>query len=640
MGSSASCRHSQVQSTFKKESVGKQESQSYGRDVTASAKLDHAKSVIKKRPVPLQQPILVEELNCSWCEITKEEEEGKGKKKTVAKSSKQCLFPYQDTSRPEMISDLPKTPSHYEAVNNWKTSLPGEKNNEVNLASSSNEVEQGNVENSSTDSIRTFVLAHGEKQKHGSEFIPPRISVQLDPEKSQSSSDSNSNCESENDDNSSTKDSSSSRTESDGHESITQNLRTNISFESLHGIQGSHGCDNDNVNEENLLDSATNDPAPADEELLHELVPAGDGIMKILDSLQECNLNQEVTMSEERADHCLCGHVCSDDRYRDTLMEMIREETPDRADLVTSIFCDDYFHEDELGKKLRSFDEDDVSLEVNIRSPSSPGNVCRLCLTEDINVEDEEESPHQYRVIEELELNKYELFEYEGDEKDMKFNCSSDVEEYYSNDNSTMTKIEENPISALSESTDQEIDFLGRNVSFDRDELSTILLQDKRQKFADLRNRTTENNRSRDRKNEVKSRKSRTQCTKEMCPKKRKIRRRSVCGKLECSFCDLVNLTGKDNDEDASEWNELDSDTVKLMDILDKLSRVLAEKAKGLVDRRNQKLRLQNENNNETRKKDHLHELRQLGVSVRKVENRKRLLILKDDASQYRIQGS
>lgn len=664
MGSSASCRNSRVQSTFQKESIGKHETtQSLRRScVKGSSRLDHTKSVIKKRPVPSDQPNLAEELNCSWCDTSKEDEEKevKGKKDSVVKSSKQCSFPYQDASRSEMISDLPKTPAHYEAVNNWKTSLPEEKNNEINLPCSSNEVEGTNVKNSSevqinssTDSVRTFVLVQDDEQKQGSYFIPPLISVQLDPGESQSSSsDPNSNCECENDDNSSTKDSTTSRTESEGHGSITENLRTNISFESLHEMQESHGCDNDNVSDENFLDP--NEPAPVDGEHHHE--QDSDGIMNILDYLQECNLNEKVMTAGERSDLCLCGHVCSDDRYRDTLMEMIREETPDRADIVTSIFCDEYYHEDKMGNtKLRSFDEDDVSLEVNIRSPSLSGNFCRLCLTEDINEEDEDEgSPRQYRVIEELELNKYELCEYEdddGDEKDVKSNCSSDEEENFNSDNSTMAIIEENPVSALSESTDQEIDFLRKNVSFDRDELSTILLRDKRQKFADLRTQTSENNGSKDRKNKMKSRKSRARYSRETCPKKRKMRRRrSVCGKLECSFCDLVNLTGRegDNDEAGSEWNQLDSDTVKLMDILDKLSRVLAEKAKGLVNRRNENLRhrIEDENDDDredrvtqTRKKDQLHELRQLGVSVKKVENRRRLLILKDDASQYRIQG-
>lgn len=653
MGSSASCRNSQVQSTIQKETVDKHKStRSFRSDGKVSVRLDHAKSVIKKRPAPSDEPNLTEELNCSWCEVPKEK--SKDKKHLVSKNSKTCLFPYQKESRAETTSDLlPRTPSHYETVNNWKTLLPGEKSNELNEPSGSNEIEKGNVKNSSevqinssTDSIRTFVLVQDEQQKQVSDFIPPLIAVQLDPGESQSSSDSNSNDECENDDNSSTKDSPTSQTESEGHESITENLRTNISSEFLHETQGVRGCDNDNVIGEILPDPNDEHTSPGDGELNHEMDLAQDGIVNILDSLQECNLDDMVTISDGRSEQCLCGHVCSDDRYRDTLMEMIREETPDRKDLVTSIFCDEYYHEDKMGKKLRSFDDDDASLEVNIRSPSLAGHVCRLCLTEDILEEDEEdESPQQYRVIEELQLNKYELFEYEDEEKDVKSDCPSDEEDNFNSDHSTSVIIEENPFSALSESTDQEIDFLGRNVSFDRDELSTILLRDKRQKFADLRTReSSENNGSRDRKNKVKNRKSRAKYSKETCQKKRKMRRRSVCGKLECSFCDLVNLTGREEDG-GSEWNQLDSDTVKLMDILEKLSRVLAEKAKGLVNRRNQNQRQQNEDDDDDDctyqigKKDQLHELRQLGVSVKKVENRRRLLILKDDASQYKIQG-
>ena len=777
MGTGASCHNSQesvlvldqkVRSTFHQDGTIDlppiEASRRKERQI-ASTSLDHTRSLVKNSPSPSGQPELKEELNCSWCDVrnvtTKKSSEKMRSTERVTKtesgckleksyrSSKQCLFPYQDPSRPAIISELPKSPLYYEAVSNWKTSQTDEEKNEEKDQEckheekwivGNNDDELGNemeVKNSSglvqtdssRESVRTSVLVQDSQNDEalaGTDLILPRISVQLDTEgeeESQSSSDRHTNYdESENEgSNSSSTASSSSRTAVEGSEadeSIKCNHEStaNKSHDSIpHEMQVGHGCHYDtsrNSNDgamtttpkniPNELVSVTEQTSPGMEEqeqdrkgeeneeenevFLEELEvhlkqedeenhieegyqKEGDGIISILDSLQECNLDEDVTMEESvgpcsNPDHCLCSHVCSDERYRDALLDMIREETPDRTDLVTSIFCDEFYHEVPKSSMRRSLDEDDVSLEVNIRSPSLAGyNVCRLCHTEQIDEDDNEDesTPQQYRVIEELELNKYELLDYveegEDEEEEEENEKLDDEEENLSSDLSTTVIIEEDSDLALGASTDQEIDFLGKNVSFDRDELSTILLRDKRKKFADLRahisgdQHGSKRSRNDEKRKKIRNKKSRsTKNSKENCAKKRKVRRRSVCGKLECTFCDLVNLTGRegDNDEANHDWDQLDSDTIKLMDILEKLSKVLAEKAKGLVNRRNLKLQQRHdgeeEDGNQTRtvqvrQKDQLQGLRELGVSVKKVENHRRLLILKDDASQYRIQG-
>lgn len=655
MGSSASCRNSQVSSTSKGNEMVKK---TYDRKVIKKPSNripSQASSIVKKNPT--DQPSLTEKPDCSGCEETSKPEENKPEhyQRSVinSKVSKQSLFPYQSTTK--SISNVPpKTPSHYDAVSSWKTSSPNESVSEVHDGTETGN-EKGEESRGCSSEVQVSDIQRDgcetsieESRKPDSEIEPPQILVQHEIEESQLSSSSSSNCLSQPDDGDS----------SSGSSSTDSEVAVNVRSPTINLIHENHIVRGSQIHENNETSIGAVARGSDDGNNEEEFMKCEDGIVTILSSLEKCNLEMDslINEAEFKVDHCSCGHVCSDDRYRDTLMDMIREETPDRADLVTSIFRDEEYYE--LMKGRRSFD-DDVSLEVNIRSPSLHCNVCRFCHTEDINEEDEDGSTRQYRVIEELELNKYELSDC-GDDVDVEDNSEKlgslrdDEEEEeegnFSSDISAAVIIEEDSDLALSASTDQEIDFLERNVSFDRDELSTILLRDKRKKFADLRSQNSSNGTKKD-SSLIKVRngkKSNEKRSKELCSKKRRRkRRRSVCGKLECSFCDLVNLTGREGDIDEAnhEWNQLDSDTVKLMDILDKLSRVLAEKAKDLVNRRSMHLKHRDHEDEdddrtvEIRKKDQLQGLRELGVSVKKVENRRRLLILKDDVSQYRIQG-
>lgn len=79
--------------------------------------------------------------------------------------------------------------------------------------------------------------------------------------------------------------------------------------------------------------------------------------------------------------------------------------------------------------------------------------------------------------------------------------------------------------------------------------------------------------------------------------------------------------------QDAS-WDQLDGEMVMLMDLLERLSHILVEKAKRLVGRRTQ-----------SRSPHPLRGLRACGASVQRVEHRKRVIIVQDGESQFRIRG-
>lgn len=75
-------------------------------------------------------------------------------------------------------------------------------------------------------------------------------------------------------------------------------------------------------------------------------------------------------------------------------------------------------------------------------------------------------------------------------------------------------------------------------------------------------------------------------------------------------------------------WNQLDSETVTLMDLLQRLSQILVEKARHLMERRMR-----------AGSPHPLRGVRAAGASVTRVENRKRVITLQDGACQYRIRG-
>ena len=76
-------------------------------------------------------------------------------------------------------------------------------------------------------------------------------------------------------------------------------------------------------------------------------------------------------------------------------------------------------------------------------------------------------------------------------------------------------------------------------------------------------------------------------------------------------------------------WNQLDSETVTLMDLLERLSHILTEKAKKLMAEQ----RLQ------SRSPHPLRGLKASGATIKRVEHRKRVITVQDGASQFRIRG-
>ena len=94
-----------------------------------------------------------------------------------------------------------------------------------------------------------------------------------------------------------------------------------------------------------------------------------------------------------------------------------------------------------------------------------------------------------------------------------------------------------------------------------------------------------------------------------------------LCGRL----CEMFNH-GINN-----EFDTLDTEVMRLMDTLDKLSSILAEKEK-VISKKSKLDQLRE-------KAEQLEKWKQLGISIRKVKNGKRLIILKVGLNRYHIEG-
>lgn len=84
------------------------------------------------------------------------------------------------------------------------------------------------------------------------------------------------------------------------------------------------------------------------------------------------------------------------------------------------------------------------------------------------------------------------------------------------------------------------------------------------------------------------------------------------CDSSNCGLCQLLESSLEGN------WDELDTETVTLMDVLERLSRILAEKASHLINKK------RSEDNASLAHGPHgpLTSLKASGLSVKKVENR------------------
>jgi hypothetical protein len=153
---------------------------------------------------------------------------------------------------------------------------------------------------------------------------------------------------------------------------------------------------------------------------------------------------------------------------------------------------------------------------------------------------------------------------------------------------------------------------------------------------------------------------------------------RKECSNSDCGLCFLIDSSLEGND-----WDQLDTETVTLMDVLERLSKILAEKAKTLINKKsaspkppqhckvtetiNEGVIVENKSDSVTGtpdkttggkeftrhaspstalqkkkrqfRKEPLKGLRASGVAVKKVEHRRRVIVVKDGSSQYYIQG-
>ena len=127
---------------------------------------------------------------------------------------------------------------------------------------------------------------------------------------------------------------------------------------------------------------------------------------------------------------------------------------------------------------------------------------------------------------------------------------------------------------------------------------------------------------------------------------------RKECNKPDCGLCFLIASSVEGND-----WDELDTETVTIMDILERLSKILAEKAKSLINKKKQTSstptpgesketagkRAQDSSSPRVIKnqfrKEPLKGLKASGIAVKKVEHKRRVIVVKDGSSQYYIQG-
>lgn len=104
------------------------------------------------------------------------------------------------------------------------------------------------------------------------------------------------------------------------------------------------------------------------------------------------------------------------------------------------------------------------------------------------------------------------------------------------------------------------------------------------------------------------------------------------CG--ECSFCEFVANGGHQR------WNELDTDVIKLMETVDKLSALLAQKEISL--NKECKDVVQFKERNDKKLKEKIIELRnkkRIGMSLHKIGAGKRLMVFKDGHNTYQIES-
>lgn len=136
---------------------------------------------------------------------------------------------------------------------------------------------------------------------------------------------------------------------------------------------------------------------------------------------------------------------------------------------------------------------------------------------------------------------------------------------------------------------------------------------------------------------------------------------RNECNNPDCGLCFLMDSSLEGND-----WDQLDTETVTLMDVLERLSKILAEKAKSLINKKAVKTASPKRPHVHSRgtpgkegdevvrypspstviqkrkrqfRKEPLKGLKASGVAVKKVEHRRRVIVVKDGSSQYYIQG-
>jgi hypothetical protein len=102
-------------------------------------------------------------------------------------------------------------------------------------------------------------------------------------------------------------------------------------------------------------------------------------------------------------------------------------------------------------------------------------------------------------------------------------------------------------------------------------------------------------------------------------------------GREKCGLCAFVANGSQ------GEWNELDNDVTKLMETVDKLSSLLAEKELSI----NQDI-ANNKDQNEKKLKEKVIELRnkkRIGISLEKTSHGKRMMVFKDGKNTYQIEG-
>lgn len=131
---------------------------------------------------------------------------------------------------------------------------------------------------------------------------------------------------------------------------------------------------------------------------------------------------------------------------------------------------------------------------------------------------------------------------------------------------------------------------------------------------------------------------------------------------VDCKLCNIISCRFNES------WDLLDNETITLMDIIERLSRILSDKAKQLIVKLKRKQRPQedtssprvkshsgdrddsdSENTNVSNDNSHIHEhtssdpvkeLKECGIRIRRVDNRQRFITLRDGPIEYCIQGN